>query len=323
MKAIELEINSKLVTLLKQHFPDRGVLSSYLSNLLHMDKVNVYRRLHNTIPFTLAETILISKHSSIPLNSLFELKTDMYRSQSFQMFWQDFKNMNEKDLKMGNDYITAIEIAAQDENSEFGIAMNNMPLHILAQYPNIYRFFMLKWIHEFSDHGELVKYSDIVIPDFLIDQLQRYTMAVRKVKKTLFISDETILPKMIRDIHYFRDIKIITNNEIENIKQDIRDLIHNIEQLAISGCYPNGNKLEMYTTGLTFETTYTYLLSTRVKLSMVDVYTLGSMSSEYEESCSYMKKWIQGLKRTSIRVTDSEINRIKYLDNQYRELEKI
>jgi len=322
MKTLELEINSKLSALLKHQFPERGLLSNFLTKLLNMDKVNVYRRVQNIVPFTLAEAVMIVKHTDIPFNSIFDTSEDKYRSHSYQFYWQDFKNMNEKDIKMGEDYITAIRLAAMDEDAEFGIAMNNLPLHVTAMYPSLYRFFMLKWMHEFSDKGEKYRYCDIQIPNFLLEQQKRYLDACRRVKHTVCISDETILSRMLRDIKYFYEIKLITEKEVEVIKNDLQDLVSKIEKYAITGCYPNGAEIDIYTTGLTFETTYTYLYSSTVKVSMAEVYTSGSMSSVDASACEHMRKWMQALKRTSVRITDSEKNRIKYLENQYRDLEK-
>jgi hypothetical protein len=323
MDNLESDINKRVVAILKQQFSGRGQLTNFLCKLLNIDKVNVYRRLNNSIPFTLAETVLIAKHISVPLNNVFELQAEKYRSKTYQLYWQDFKNMNEKDVNMGEDYITAIQIATQEDDSEFGVAMNNMPLHILAQYPNIYRFFMLKWIHQFSEENANIRYRDVVIPSFLADQLKRYTETVRHIKRTYFISDETILTKLIRDIHYFLDIRLITGDEVKAIKDDLIHLFDNISAMAISGCYPNGSRLDMYTSGLSFETTYSYLSSKSVKLCMAEVYTCGSMSSVDADACNYMRTWMLGLKRTSTRITHSEKNRVKYLENQYVELNRL
>ncbi|MDR1813329.1 MAG: hypothetical protein LBR18_00555 [Tannerella sp.] len=319
MDHFELEINDRLAEILKKAVPERGKLTNLLCEQLEIEKVAIYRRLRNDIPFTFAEVVKIAKWLGISLDSIVG-ESNPYRSQAFQLYWQDFFNLNEKDEKMSNDYIAAIILAAHNPYSEFGIAVNGLPLHVTVQFPTIFRFYVLKWMYQFGKPGELIKYSDVVLPEFLLDIHRRYRAAVLQVGYTYFISDETAFQKLINDIHYFKSIHLITDDEIAQLKDDFTEMFSRIEAIAIKGAYPNGNEVEIYTSGVSFETTYTYLYSESVYVSMIGVFTTGSMSSVDPQSCNHMRSWLRALKRTATPITGNEKNRIQYIEKQLKVL---
>jgi len=100
-------------------------------------------------------------------------------------------------------------------------------------------------------------------------------------------------------------------------------MIDNINKIAVSGRYETGTSVEIYSSGLTFETTYTYLRSEAVSVTMADVYSCGSVSSVDRSACDHMYKWIHGLKRTATLITNSEKNRIQYFERQRRAIDRL
>jgi len=100
-------------------------------------------------------------------------------------------------------------------------------------------------------------------------------------------------------------------------------MIGNIDKLILSGKYDNGNHIDIYTSGITFETNYTYLRSESIKISMTDVYTSGAMSSIDHNACDHMHQWMQSLKRTANLITNSEKNRIQFLEKQLKAIDDL
>ncbi|MDR1724470.1 MAG: hypothetical protein LBR84_11095 [Tannerella sp.] len=315
MKNIELKINEKFVEILRTIEPEKVKLVSLLCELIECEKLAVYRRLRSDMPFTFAEIVKISMHIGISLDRIAGI-SDQYRSQPYNMFWQDYFNLTDVDYNMSGDYIKAINFASKCPHSEIGIAMTTLPLHAMVNFPNLYRLYILKSLYQLGSPNEPVPYSGIVIPSRMINEHKLYNKAVREIAYTYVIMDEYILETYIRDVKYFQSIRLISKNEIDIIKRDLLNLINCVEKIATFGAYDNGKEVDLYVTGLTFETTYTYIYSDSVTVSMVDAFTTGSMASVDKDACDHIRKWLRSMKRTSTMISSSEKNRIMYFDKQ-------
>jgi len=315
MDTFDFELNEKLSEMLKSTFPERGKLTSSLSKLLDLDKVAIYRRLRGDIHFSFAEVVKIMKWANFSMDAFLE-QTKPYRSQPYHMYWQDFFNHDHKDEKMANDYIAAIEAASKCAYSEFGVAANSLPLHITSQFPNIYRLYIMKWMYQFGPSGNHVQYKDVKLWDSLLAQHKLYHDTVQKISYTFFITEENALQVLINDIRFFQSIRLISEEEVEILKDDLDKMLKFMEKSAIKGRSECGNELEIYTTGLSFETSYTYLYSESVYVTMIDAFTTGSMSAVDAMSCEHMRLWLRSLKRTSTSISESEKNRILYFEKQ-------
>jgi len=315
MKNYELELNDKFALMLKKIAPQRGQLIEVLTEVLDIDKTAAYRRLRSVIPFTFAEIVRLAAHFGISMDDIVGVSSP-YRCQNFRMYWQNYFNLEEVDYKMASDYITAIKFAIGSNVSEFGIAANTFPLHILVQHPNLYRFNILKWMHQFGGSGNRTKYADIAFSERMMELHRSYYKLVRFIKRTILIIDDSSISNLVRDINYFHDIRLISGAERELLRTDIMQVIDNYEKFGLSGKYDTGAEIEIYTSGLSFETTYTYLYSDQIYVSMVDVFSTGSMSSVEKEACEHLRQWLQSLRRASTPLTGSEKNLVIFLEKQ-------
>jgi len=316
MNKFELETNAKFAAHLKELIPEKGKLSNQLIDVLDIDKAAAYRRLRNEIPFTFAEIIKLSSVLNISLDEFLGAASP-YRNYNYRMFWQNVFDLEEKDFKMSEDFVSAIRAATCCPQSEFGIASSNtLPLHMLTLFPNVYRFVILKWMYQFGTPSSVQPYSKIVLPERLLDLHSEYHKVVQNIKYTYFITDDRASEHMVRDIIFFNDIRLITNSERAELKDDLNRIIDRFDQIALEGKFSNGNTVELYSTGLSFETTYSYVYSDKMFISMVDVFTSSAMSSVERNSCEHMRTWIRSMKRTSLPITNSEKNRINFVEKQ-------
>jgi hypothetical protein len=322
MDKFEKELNEKISKKLKELISERGKLTNVLYDVLGIDKTAAYRRLRNEIPFTFAEIAKLSEYYSISLDELIGM-ANPYRGQNYHLYWQNFYELDDTDFKMSEDYINAIRIAGSGKHSEFGVAATTLPLHILVQFPNLYRFTILKWMYQFGKPNEVVPYAKIQMPQRLLELHKSYYDVVKTIKETFFITDENSLEHLIKDIRFFNDIRLVSDNERELFKNDLAELLNKFEQTAISGYYDTGNKVELFTTELSFETTYSYVWSDKMYIAMVDVFTANAMSSVDYQSAERMRNWIGAMVRTSTPLTGSEKNRILYMEKQRSILEKL
>ena len=110
---------------------------------------------------------------------------------------------------------------------------------------------------------------------------------------------------------------MLTDDDIDVMKQELHRLLDEMEQIAARGEYPNGNKAYMYLSNINFEATYTFLEKGSFQLCMFRLYAINYMDSQHPEVCRAQKEWIQSLKRYSTLISQSgEIQRMIFFTKQ-------
>jgi hypothetical protein len=307
---------------LKKTLPERGELPKVLSELLSIEKISVYRRLKGEIAFTFSEIIAIVRHLNISLDNILNITTP-YRSLPFYLHFQDYFNLGEIDYKMSGDYIEAIKTASLDPHSEFGSATNIMPMLAYVNAMPIFRFFMMKWIYQFGNANSVMPYAEINIPEKLCEHHKKFVEEVQNIKYTFFIHHDYALLNLIRDIRYFKAIHLLTQEDVNLLKEYVYDTINTVEKLAINEAFDNGNKVDIFVSEMALETSYSYLASETINITMIDAFTMGAVTSLDAKVSEITKKWLHSIKRTSTIITGSEKNRIEFIEKQMRYIEEL
>jgi hypothetical protein len=312
------ELCEKFIESIKEKISEKNKLTSTLVDLLCIEKEAVYRRLRGEVPFTFAEMALISKQLNFSIDRIIGIVSP-YRSYLFQLHFQDYFFMNEVDYKMSMDYIAAIKCAGSSPHSEFGYATNIIPLHFSVHFPLIYHLYLLKWTYQFGKPNAVLPFSKIFIPERLKKLHQQYFDEIKSIKYTYVIWDEFFLLFLIHDIKYFHSIRLIMNEEVALLKEELEHFLDYLEKLAVKGTYETGNKIDIYVSRLNFDATYSYLSDdlNKIYISMINAFVLGATTSLDKEVCDKIKTWMQALKRTSTLISISaEMDRILFFEKQ-------
>ncbi|MDR2920707.1 MAG: hypothetical protein LBV72_15270 [Tannerella sp.] len=318
----EKTLQAKFISLIKEKIPGQQV--NTLMEILPLTKEAVYRRLRGDVPFSFVEMATLSAYLGISLDYVAET-ISIYRSQWYKLHIRNYDEFEPIDLNMSHNFVKAINIAADDPDSEFGIAANILPLHISLLHFPVYRIYLLKWKYQFgkTPKSEL-KYSDILVPEAEKETYCLYLNAIKKIKYTYFIWDGSFLLSLINDINYFHSIRIINREEMHMLKQEINRLLDTLESYADNGKFERtGNKIETYVSSLNFETTYSYLISNNMFIGMGSAFCLGAFTTLDKEACQDMKKWIQGLKKSSTLISGAaQRDKILFFEKQRNVLDE-
>jgi hypothetical protein len=322
MSYFEQDFYKKFIDTLKEVMPEKGKLCNMLVDLLFIEKEAVYRRLRGDVPFSFAEIVKISHHLNISIDTIAGVVSS-YRSHPFYLHVQDYFNMTEMDYKMSKDYVAAIKKAGNNSYSEFGSTTSVLTLHTIVLHQPLFRFQLLKWMYQFGDPGTLRPYSQIILPERLKEYHRQYIEEVQTIKHSYFICDELFLVSLTHDIDYFHSIHLLSDEDVALLKEELIHFLDIFEKLAIKGTYSNGNKIELYISGVKFDASYSYLSSNNIHISMIGAFTLGSVTSLEEQVCEKMKIWMRSLKRTSTIISGAEKNRILFFERQREILERL
>ncbi len=317
------ELHEKFLDILKERIPERGKAAAFLMDNLYIEKEAVYRRLRGEVPFTFAEIAVITRKLNISLDGIIDI-VPTYRGQSYNLYGRDFFNFTDIDLKKSKDFVASIRAASKNEYSEIGCACSIIPAHFSVRYTSVFRLYMLKWMYLFGSPDSILPYEKIEIPEKLREIHMQYLEDIQAINYTYFVWDELLMLYITNDIKYFRNVQLISDEEVCLVKEELAKFLNDLERLTYTGTYETENKVEIYISNLNFETTYFYLMSSNFTLSMINTFTLSSASSIDLEACEHMRTWIQSLKRTSTLITGcSEVDRQRFFKQQREYLDRI
>ncbi len=309
------ELHNNLIKTLNEKIPEKGKLSSKLADILFLRKEAVYRRLKGEVPFSFDEIAIIAKQMNICLDCI--VMAGSSKKKPFQMKLVDYNNPTETDYSILQEYIDAIRVARNGNYSEYGAAVNTIPLHFIVKYKYLYKMYLLKWMYQFGSPDCAKTYSEIKTPEKLNEITEQYLTEIEYIECTYFVWDKFVFFYFINDIKYFVSLRLISQEELKLIKKELLILIDDLERLATTGKFSSGNALHFYLSRLNFDTTYTYIQTSEYNMTLIESYVLTEVVSFDDEVLLKMKTWIQSLKRSSTLISESgEIQRMLFFDKQ-------
>jgi len=297
-------------------------LAKSVGETLGISDDGAYRRIRGTTELTYSEIRKLSQRFGISIDKIMDIPS-IYRQLRYQYHNQNYFAMEDIDIRMSGDYIVAIRAAAKNPYSEFGMATNTLTLHTRIANPLLFRFFILKWMYQYGGPDKALPFSKITFPKELMDHHKQYTELIKTIKYTFIIVQECALQNIVNDIRYFREIRLLSDDDIAALKESLYVAFRRNEQLAINGEYDTGNKVDFYVSGLYLDSSYSYLISEKLYITMIDAYTVGAVTSLDEEAGTLLKQWMKSLKSTSTLITGSERSRMQFFDRQYKCIDQL
>ena len=124
------------------------------------------------------------------------------------------------------------------------------------------------------------------------------------MKTTDYIWDNTVFEHVVRDIQFFSEIHLVSEEDKELIKDDLLLLTDELEELAGKGKYETGNDVRIYISNIKFDATYSYVATSNSHISMIRMFRS-------------LKEWVQSLKKFSTQISESgEMQRIRFFNEQ-------
>lgn len=159
--------------------------------------------------------------------------------------------------------------------------------------------------------------EDIVVPEKVLESQRKLMQEIRQVPVTYTIMDNNLFQSFVREVKYFAGLNMLSDDDIEVMKNELHRLLDDLEHVASSGEFSNGKQSYLYLSNINFEATYSFIEKGSFQLSMYRLYAINYMDSQHPEICRAQKEWIQSLKRYSTLISQSgEIQRMIYFTKQ-------
>lgn len=306
--------NANLIEAMKEKLPLKGQLADMLMDTLYIGKEAVYRRLRGEVPFTLQESALVSRKLGISLDQIVGIS---FKSNAmFNINIVDYDDPFESYYEILDKYVKLVNSMQDDPNSAMGTSSNIIPQTLYMKHELLAKFRLFKWMYQ-NKNIDCKSFEELEMPAKLVNIQKDYVGMTRHIHSIDYIWDSMIFQHLINDIQYFSSIHLISDETKEEIRKELFLLADELEELAISGKTKEGNQVRIYVSHINFEATYSYVETNNLRLSLIRVYSINSLTTMDNEIFHSLKEWIQSLKKFSTLISESgEMQRIQFFKQQ-------
>ena len=291
---------------------------NYLMNTLNIGRKSVLRKINGTSPFTFEEVVELS----LKLNfSIDEIAGKNVNNSEFLSELQ-LKNLSAADkyfFTSHMNYFDVIESLTKAKEVEIICSLNRIYPFFVTEFENLFKFYYFLWMNQCSSISPNSSFSEIELPSYIDSIRRKNRNTITLVKNMTFILDQYIVTRLIRELQYHYNLKLISNEELMKIKTDIIGFIDLVEKYFQTGTNEAGSARCFYLSLLDIEKNSIYGTFDGNILSQYGSSLNISINTEQSDLTEIHKNWINSLKRSSILISQSnEITQASFL-NQQRE----
>ena len=316
------KFSENLVSAIKDALPDKTNVAIYLMDLLSLGKEAVYRRLRGTVSFDIEESALISRDLNISLDHIIGMKSE--DKAIFNLNLIQRSDILDDYCRFIDNYIQTFRRLQLYSNSKCYSAYNVIPLSFYTQYDLISKFYWYKWLYQMEGFENTTQFSQFSFPTRVSDIHKSFIQESRFIDSSSFVLARNIFVSLARDVDFFSRLNLLTKAEVQQIKIELIDLLTNLESVAASGIWNGGKEVSFYLSNMNFESSYTYLECSDFELSILRVFSFGSIHSLKDQVCKVHKDWLDSLKRSSTLISRSgDVHRAEYFNEQKEAIDAI
>jgi len=316
---MESEINKKLVSTVLRHISKKKKPVVYLVNTLNISRESAYRRIRSDIPFTVQELVTLATDLEFSIDDIFDQEK---QNHSFFDFSRIGKNSNDFFLLMLKKYCELLEKVSFSKKLETIMAFNSFPPPFFANFLNLFKFSYYKWLYQEKEITRSGTYSEIVLPEEIFVFQKKLKGNIIKGKNEIIILDSNIFLNLIKDIQYFYYRKLLTNEELLLLKEDMLRMIGEFEVITQTGTCGTTN-VQIYLSSLCVNSNAIYFNYDDMAEPLFWIFTINPVIIQNKEFASMQIKWLNSLKRQSALITQSnEIMQADFFSKQIEHIDK-
>ena len=310
---MESELNKKLVTNVLKHIPKNKKPVIYLVNTLNISRESAYRRIRGDIPFTVEELVTLAIDLEFSVDQIYDQEK---QNHAFYDFSRMEKNSADFFLLMLKKYNELLERTSYTKRMETIMAFNVFPPPFYAGYLNLFKFAYYRWLHQDKEIYRNKPYSEVVLPDGAVVFQRKMKGSLIKGNHVTLILDMNIFLNLIKEIQYFYNRKLLTDEELLLIKEDTIRMIEQFEESTQTGTFGSA-KIQIYLSSLCVNSNTIYYNYDDKVEPLFWFFTINPVIIQNSGFVSMQMKWLNSLKRQSVLITQSnEIMQAEFFSKQ-------
>jgi len=311
IETIKTSISEKDIVLTKV---EKDKIVSILADILCLGKEAIYRRLRGEVRFTFDEVATISLSLGFSIDNIIGIKNK--ERAIFDLNLVETDDVNRNYLKRLEEYINLLKRANKRPEAKLKCAFNSLPYFFYLHYENLAKFKLFKWAYQVKKLYSL-PYREMEISKETIAAQKIFVTETRNIRSSSIILNQDIFSSFIREINYFHTLNLIDEDDIQVIKDELNQLLTEMELLTISGTYNTGADVLLYLSNINIDASYILLNYDVHSYAHLNLYGISGIDSQSNKVCQTHNEWIDSLKRYSMLITHGgEMQRYKFFQEQ-------
>ncbi|MDH6387777.1 hypothetical protein M2474_001207 [Dysgonomonas sp. PH5-37] len=314
---IKVSIINRILKLIPPHVKP----VNYLAETLDIGKESAYRRLRGEMSFSFTEMIKLSQDLKFSLDEIVGLTKDTPKAVIDLKIDKDPKQTF---LEKFRKYKEEIDLRLQDETSSTTMALNCMPAEFCVHFKDIFKFFYFAWLHRKHTGLSKLYYSDIEITPELELLRSKLNVSSLEVNNNTYIMDPNVFLGPLREVCYFRKLKLMNDDDFLLIKKNFHDMIDFVEKMVRTGGSEKGAKHLFYLSNFNIDGNSSYSICDGNVRSSFNFHFYNRVIITNPEICEIHKEWLDSLKKYSTLITTSnEIVQANYFEKQREYIDRL
>ena len=298
---MDSELNKKLIVTILKHISENKKPVNYLVNALSISRESAYRRIRGDIPFTVQELVTLVADLGFSIDVIFEQEK---QNRSFYDYSRNEKNPSDFFVLMLKKYSELLEKISFSKKLDTIMAFNSFPPPFYAGYYNLFKFSYYKWLYQDKEIMRNESYSNLILPDMAFVYQRKMRENLIQGKNTILILDTNIFLNLIKEVQYFYNRKLLTNEEVLLIKEDTIRMIEQFEESTQTGDFGSA-KVQLYLSPLCVSSNTIYYKLDDKAEPLFWLFTINPVIIQNTGLVSMQIKWLNSLKRQSALITQS------------------
>jgi len=300
---------------IQHRIPHRATLANTIADQLVMDKDAVYRRLRGEVKFSFTEMAIIARNMGISLDNIAGIEN--YQSKPSKMNMSKQVNPTEVDYEMFEGHVNLLKSIKDEPDTMILESGNIIPHYLYQDYEDLTRF-LLFWWNLCSSFGDARPFHSITITERLRVLQKETCYYARHIKTTYFTWDNQIFQRLVTNIKFFAQIRLIKEEDVALIKNDLITFLNELEKLAVRGKYEDtGNLVHLMISDTFCDANYSCLKSKNIQLTLCRAFILNANVSFDKDVFNETIAWIHSMQRMSTLISFSgERFRTTFFDAQ-------
>jgi len=315
-------LRSTIATKILATIPSRVKPIDYLMETLDISRESVYRRIRGDISFTLEEIAALSVSLGFSIDDL--IMKDIPSRVFFDLNVVSTQDPSDIFVTIIQQYFRSIYEIPFVKDIESVVILNHIPPGFIVTFNHLFKFAYYRWMHQHQESSLKYFYSDVTIPEQLMNLQQKSVENMKKVQNNTFIFDANVFYNLIREIRYYHKRKLINEDEFLLLKEDLSGLINMVENIAQTGSNGHGTKYNFYLSMFNIESSSRYIRYDGHTKSQFFVNALEPVTITNPNICMIHKKWLDSMRKYATLITQSnEILQVRYFNKQRAYLEEM
>ncbi|MDR3217814.1 MAG: helix-turn-helix domain containing protein [Dysgonamonadaceae bacterium] len=293
----------------------------HLTDILGIGRGSAYRRLNNEKFFTFDEIAKLALKLDFSIDEIIRGNIEEQISSELQVMMS--LSPEENFLAMIMEYYKWIERISQAKNAVI-ISVKRLDSMFTTQFETLTKFLYFRWMHRSHKTTINSSFSDTVLPSEIIDIHKKINSRINLINEITVILNRDILLNLIREVRYYYNRKLISEEEVMLLKNDLTEYVNFFEKVMQKNVNESGPTYYFYLSLLDIESN---CICAKFNEKMVSQYCISAIKSTVitdQNVCKIQQQWLESLKKYSVLITQSnEILQAIFLKKQQEYIESI